>query len=281
MVTAYSVDQLHSLRAHWNASGLSVGFVPTMGALHAGHLSLVKAAQAQCDKVLVSIFVNPTQFNNPEDLAKYPRTAEADIALLEGVGCDAVFIPTVADVYPNGAISQHYALDPLDQTMEGAFRPGHFQGVATVVHRLFELTKPTKAFFGEKDFQQLAVIRHFTRELALGVEIVGCPNLREPSGLALSSRNMRLTHEQQKVAPEIYRTLQKGLDQRAEKTPAQVKVELAQALDALPFCKTEYVEIANESTLQPIDRFDVGTPARLFAAVYVGEIRLIDNLPVI
>lgn len=281
MVTTQSIEQLQSLRAQWDAFGYTVGFVPTMGALHAGHISLVDAAKRQCNKVVVSIFVNPTQFNNPEDLAKYPRTTQADLALLQAANCDAVFIPTVEDIYPNGTLSKHYALAPLDQTMEGAFRPGHFQGVATVVHRLFNLVKPNKAFFGEKDFQQLAIIRHFTKELDLGIEIVGCPNLRAPSGLALSSRNMRLTEEQHQIAPEIFQTLKSGLDTRANKSPHQLKIELTTALNALPFCRTEYVEIADETNLQPIMQFDAGTKARLFVAVYIGEIRLIDNLPVI
>lgn len=271
--------ELSQLVTGWKEKGLSIGFVPTMGALHSGHTSLVAAARSGCDRVVVSIFVNPTQFNNPEDLSAYPRREDQDRLVLEEACCDALFLPSVEDMYPSGTEAGHYDLGNLESMMEGHHRPGHFQGVATVVDRLFRMVRPDKAYFGEKDFQQLAVIRHLNQTLHWRVEIVGCENVREEDGLAMSSRNLRLSPAERKLAPEIYRALKHARNRVGEIPPPELAKETLAAINRINGMKTEYVEIADEKTLEPLREWVPGTKPRIFAAVLLGNIRLIDNLP--
>lgn len=259
----------------------TVGFVPTMGALHEGHLSLVRAAREACDTVVVSIFVNPTQFNDPKDLQNYPRTEEADLKLLEAAGVDFVFAPSVAEVYPEPD-TRVFDFGSLDKVMEGEHRPGHFNGVGQVVSRLFEVVKPDKAFFGEKDFQQLAIIRNMVAQLGMQVGIVGCPIVRDTDGLARSSRNTLLTPGHRAAAPHIYEVLSDaGWSLRGTVPVAEAKRIIAERIDAEPLLKTEYVEIADAETLQPATEWGgaVGD-LRCFVAVQAGAVRLIDNVAI-
>jgi pantoate--beta-alanine ligase len=260
--------------------GLKVGFVPTMGALHRGHLSLLKRAREENDLSLCSIFVNPIQFNNPHDLEKYPRNPEADHQMLEEAGCDMVFSPTVEEMYPEGEVKEHYDFGHLNEVMEGAHRPGHFNGVAVVVRRLFDICMPHRAYFGEKDFQQLMIIRSLVAMNKLPVEIVGCPIIREDDGLAMSSRNMRLSPEERAIAPRIYETLLM-IREEAGKKPLRHVLHLAERrLNALPGMKVEYLLMANEATLLPARSWISARNLRIFVAVYLGEVRLIDNLKI-
>ena len=273
------IETAAALQAELNKTKGSVGFVPTMGALHAGHISLVERARAECDAVVVSIFVNPTQFNDPADLVKYPRTPEADTAILERAGADVVYMPGVEDIYPEPD-PRRFDFGPLEQVMEGAHRPGHFNGVAQVVSRLFDIVKPDKAYFGEKDFQQLAIVRELVRRLGLPIEIVGCPIVREADGLAMSSRNVRLTPAQRAAAPEIYKALRSVERQRGD-TRIQPAIDRAmRRVDADPELKTEYVIVADAATLQPVQSWDEPGEKRIFAAVHAGEVRLIDNVTI-
>lgn len=261
-------------------SGKSVGLVPTMGALHAGHLSLVRRARAENDIVVVSVFVNPTQFNNPDDLRTYPRTEEADCRLLESAGVDYALVPAVEEMYPEKD-TRVFNLGPVGEVMEGAMRPGHFNGVCQIVSKLFDIVKPTRAYFGEKDFQQIAVIRRMVDLLGLNLEIVPCPIVREADGLALSSRNVRLTPEGRMVAPEIHKALEASLKLKAEgMTPAEVEKATVDAIDAVPGLKTEYYTIVDARTMQPIaDWSDAGADgAAGCVTVYCGDVRLIDNI---
>ena len=254
----------------------TVGFVPTMGALHAGHTSLVELARSQCDTVVVSVFVNPTQFNDPEDLVKYPRTPQADAALLEAAGADVVYMPEAADVYPEPD-TRIFDFGALERVMEGAHRPGHFNGVAQVVSRLFDIVRPDRAYFGEKDFQQLAIIREMVCRLDWPVSIVGCPIVRDTDGLALSSRNMRLTSAERAAAPRIYETLRLAKEQKETRSPAETAAWAAQRIDADPALETEYVAVADAATLQPVKAWDSPGEKRIFTAVRAGNVRLIDN----
>lgn len=260
---------------------IHIGFVPTMGALHEGHLSLVRTAFNESDIVVVSIFVNPTQFNSDQDLEKYPRQMEKDLEYLETLNQNdiLVFAPTVAEMYPEGtATLPNYNLGKLDSVMEGAYRPGHFQGVATIVHRLLELVQPRKAFFGEKDYQQLAVIKHMSKSLRLPVEIVGLPTIRESDGLAMSSRNALLLPEYRKAAPRMYEALNHIANNfslhRAEEL-MQEAISIIETPDNL--LKLEYLEIADAEKLQkPISE---NQKIRVFIAVWANNVRLIDNIP--
>lgn len=261
-------------------SGKSVGLVPTMGALHAGHLSLVRRARAENDIVVVSVFVNPTQFNNPDDLRTYPRTEEADCRLLESADVDYALVPAVEEMYPEKD-TRVFNLGPVGEVMEGAMRPGHFNGVCQIVSKLFDIVKPTRAYFGEKDFQQIAVIRRMVDLLGLNLEIVPCPIVREADGLALSSRNVRLTPEGRMVAPEIHKALEASLKLKAEgMTPAEVEKATVDAIDAVPGLKTEYYTIVDARTMQPVaDWSDAGADgAAGCVTVYCGDVRLIDNI---
>ena len=258
-------------------SGYSVGLVPTMGALHEGHLSLVRQAKNDNDIVVASVFVNPVQFNNPVDLEKYPRTPEKDIAMLEGAGCDAVFMPSVEEMYPT-KIEDHYDFGAIEHVMEGACRPGHFNGVAIVVRKLFEIVEPDRAYFGEKDFQQQAIIRKLVRDYNLKPEIVPCNIVREKDGLAMSSRNMRLNAEERAIAPLIYKVLRDTVANLKTMTPAEMKQFALKKYSEIKQFDVEYVEIADETTLQGIDDWKESGHARIFVALQLGPVRLIDNL---
>jgi pantoate--beta-alanine ligase len=266
-----------------------LGFVPTMGALHKGHISLVENALKYTPYVAVSIFVNPTQFNNPNDLASYPRTVEADCRLLAEAGATVVFVPSAQDIYPN-ADTRVFDLGGLDKTGEGPRRPGHFNGVAQVVTRLFDIVKPKYAFFGEKDFQQLAIIRYFTKKLGYPVGIVACPTLRESDGLAMSSRNTLLTPEHRAIAPSIYKVLKKAQETAAQNlqqpgngngvkiTPGELAKIAVEEIEKEPLLKTEYVEIVNSLNLQIVDKWEDAHEIQMCTAVYAGNVRLIDNI---
>lgn len=259
----------------------TVGFVPTMGALHQGHLSLVAECRRACDTVVVSIFVNPTQFNDPKDLENYPRTEQADLRLLEEAGVDFVFAPSVAEVYPQPD-TRVFDFGGLDRVMEGEHRPGHFNGVGQVVSRLFDMVKPHKAFFGEKDFQQMAIIRYMVSRLGLPVEIVGCPIVRDADGLARSSRNALLTPERRAAAPHIYEVLSDAARTLRETVSVEdAKRIIAERIDANPLLRTEYVEIASAETLLPTQEWGrVPGDLRCFVAVQAGAVRLIDNVAI-
>ena len=256
-----------------------IGFVPTMGALHEGHLSLITKAKETCDLVVASIFVNPTQFNNPADLDKYPRMPEEDAALLESVGCDFLFLPTTESIYPEGYEHLKMDLAPLDEVMEGKYRPGHFAGVIDVVSRLFDIVKPTHAFFGRKDFQQVMIIKYMTKKLNLTIEIVVGETIREQSGLAMSSRNLRLSEQQKQQATVIYETLSFGKEMAPFLSPQEVLIEMISIIEASTL-ELEYLEIVDAETLLPLTDFWLpGATACVVA--YCGEVRLIDNLELV
>jgi len=259
------------------AEGKTIGFVPTMGALHEGHLTLIRQAVQENDFVVVSIFVNPIQFNNPEDLAKYPRNLEDDIQKLEGIGCKLVFAPSVNEMYPEPDLTE-FDFGQLDKVMEGKFRPGHFKGVAIVVKRLFEIVMPHKAYFGEKDFQQLAIIKKMVNMLQIPVEIIPCPIVREPDGLAMSSRNERLTAEERLEAPVLYKALSAIKENYSWFIPDGVKQLVIGEIQENHFFRVEYVDVVDTETLQPFgDWMDV-EHAVVCVAAYIGNIRLIDNI---
>ena len=260
-----------------SAQGLKIGFVPTMGALHQGHLSLVEQAGHECGVVVASIFVNPTQFNDPNDLVNYPRTLEADLKMLETQGCDIVFVPTVETMYPEPD-NRIFAFGELETVMEGKFRPGHFNGVAQVVSKLFDLVNPDKAFFGQKDFQQLAIIKAMVKQLNLPVEIVPCAIVREPDGLAMSSRNKLLLPEYRKCAPQIYRILNEAKNLAKSHSVAEVKNFVCQEIEQTNLLKLEYFELVEELSLKAIQSWDESGIKVGCIAVFAGKVRLIDNL---
>lgn len=262
----------------WKRSGMLVGVVPTMGALHDGHLSLARAARSQSDRVIVTIFVNPMQFNNPEDLKKYPRTEAQDLALLEAEKVDVLFAPGPEEVYPAG-FATRVTVAGISEPMEGTFRPGHFDGVATVVTKLFEMTQAGRAFFGEKDWQQLQVVQRLVRDLNIPIRVIGCPTIREPDGLAMSSRNVRLTAPERAVAPALHQAMQEAAAAiRAGGSPAVALAEAREAVLAAGFSGVEYLDLRAAETLEPLAALD--RPARLLAAAMLGEVRLIDNIAV-
>ncbi len=258
------------------AEGKTIGFVPTMGALHEGHLSLVKKCVAENDVCIVDAFVNPTQFNNKEDYEKYPRTVDADAKLLEGAGANLVWFPTESDIYPEPD-TRVFELGPLAEVMEGKFRPGHFNGVAQVLTRLFSIVKPDRAYFGEKDFQQLAIVREMVKHYNIPVQIVGCPIVREADGLALSSRNMRLSAEQRQHALRISKTLFASLDKMKEMSVEEVKQWVIKEVNSEPGLEVEYFEISDSLTLQPVENWNNENIVGCIT-VYCGEVRLIDNI---
>lgn len=253
-----------------------MGFVPTMGALHEGHLSLIKRSRAECGLTVVSIFVNPTQFNNPADFEKYPIRTVEDTSLLESSGCDILFLPDTREIYPAGYESPKMDIGTLNEIMEGRFRPGHFEGVIEVVYRLFDIVKPNKAYFGLKDFQQVAVIRKMTAYFKLPVEIVPCVTVRESDGLALSSRNMRLTPGQRLEALFIYQSLILARNLSGKLSPAEVKAQI-EALYAESSLRLEYIEIIDPQSFETLNA-NWATGAVACIVAYVGEIRLIDNM---
>jgi pantoate--beta-alanine ligase len=262
------------------SAGRRLGLVPTMGALHEGHLQLVRAAAASCDEVLVSIFVNPTQFNNPEDLRLYPRLPEQDAAALAPAGCTALFMPSVAEMYPQSTVL-HFEFGALERVMEGAHRPGHFNGVATVVSKLFHLARPHVAYFGQKDFQQVAIVRQLIADLSFDLELISYPTIREADGLAMSSRNARLTPEARAVAPLLHHVLeQAALQVQQGVGPAAVQQQALAALAAEPQFTPEYFEVADAQTLQPISDYKPDQTVVLCVAAHLGGVRLIDNVVV-
>jgi len=258
--------------------GTSVGFVPTMGALHQGHLSLIERAKKENDIVVVSIFVNPTQFDKQEDLINYPKTINKDLSLLKSVFCDLVFAPAAGEIYANDIKSKVFDFDGLEFKMEGKFREGHFNGVGTIVKRLFEIVKPTKSYFGEKDFQQLQIIRNMVKKHHIPVKIVGCDIYREEDGLAMSSRNTRLTNEHRKAAPFIYKTLKEAKRKFGIKNAIEVVDWVENEFKKQPLLELEYFEIAEENTLLTIKDKDPKQKYMAFIAVFAGNIRLIDNI---
>ena len=259
------------------SKGLKIGFVPTMGALHEGHLSLVAKAGEMCDIVVVSIFVNPTQFNDKNDLVNYPRTLESDMKLLASTRCDYIFSPSVEEVYPVPD-TRKFDFGNLETVMEGAFRPGHFNGVAQVVSRLFEIVLPDKAFFGQKDFQQLAIIKALVRQMNYPIEIVSCEIVREKDGLAMSSRNKLLLPDHRKIAPLIFQTLLHAKELSRVKSVAGVKEYVVNQINANELLRVEYFEIVNDTSLLPVQSWDeTGTKVGCIA-LYAGKIRLIDNI---
>jgi len=258
---------------------IRIGFVPTMGALHNGHLSLISKANAENDITVCSIFVNPVQFNNTEDFEKYPVQNDKDIELLRYSGCEIVFIPTVKEMYPEPP-NEKFNFGTLEDVMEGAFRPGHFNGVAIVVKKLFEIITPDSAYFGEKDFQQLMIIKSLVKQLNLHIEIVSCPIIRESDGLAMSSRNIRLTEHQRKIAPEIHALLKKCADHSMEFSLEQVKSEFVRSIEAIPEFRLDYFEIADEGNLQPISNWSDSDTPRAFVAIFMDKVRLIDNMKI-
>lgn len=259
------------------ADGKSIGLVPTMGALHQGHLSLVERARKENDVVVVSVFVNPTQFNNPDDLRTYPRTEEADAALLSAAGVDFAFIPSVEEMYPEPD-TRVFDLGEVAEVMEGAMRPGHFNGVCQIVSKLFEIAGPTRAYFGEKDFQQIAVIRKMVDLLGLKLEIVDCPILRADDGLALSSRNVRLTQRQRVLAPWIHRILAESVSYARTHTPTETRDHVVEAINAVDEMKVEYYQIVHPRTLRQIEAWTEAEHPVGCVTVYCGDVRLIDNI---
>ncbi|HYX05920.1 MAG TPA: pantoate--beta-alanine ligase [Bacteroidales bacterium] len=267
------VDALNKLKKE----GKSIGFVPTMGALHAGHITLIERAVSENDIVVASIFVNPTQFNDQNDLRNYPRNLEKDLRNLEAAACDIVFFPEVIDMYPEPD-NRVFNFGRLEEVMEGAHRPGHFNGVAQVVSKFFDIIKPHRAYFGEKDFQQLTIIREMDRQLSFQIEIVPCPIVREPDGLAMSSRNQLLSPEQRASAPLIAKTLFYAQKHIKDWSVEQMKEEVIGTINQDENLEVEYFEIADENTLLPIENWHDSDRPRAFIAVKDGGVRLIDNV---
>lgn len=277
MIVINKVHELEKAVEAFRIEGKSVGLVPTMGALHEGHLSLVKRCRRENDVVVVSVFVNPTQFNNKEDLRTYPRTEEADKALLAEAGCDIVFMPTVEEVYPEPD-TRVFDLGPVAEVMEGAMRPGHFNGVAQIVSKLFMMVKPDRAYFGEKDFQQIAVIRQMVKNEGFNLQIVPCSIVREADGLAKSSRNVRLSAEARQTAPSIYRTLQESLDYAKSHTVAETQKFVTDCINSYPGMEVEYYQIVDGITLMPVNNWNESNYIVGCVTVYCGGVRLIDNI---
>lgn len=274
------IQTISELRAELDAfrkEGKTIGLVPTMGALHAGHASLVNRAVAENDVVVVSDFVNPTQFNDQNDLLKYPRTLEADCALLEKCGATLVFAPSVEEIYPEPDTRQ-FSYAPLDTVMEGKYRPGHFNGVCQIVSKLFLMVEPDRAYFGEKDFQQLAIIREMVRKYPFNLEIVGCPIVREEDGLALSSRNTRLSAEQRVQALQISKTLFESVRYAQNHTLAETCQMVETAIANAEGLRMEYFEIVDGNTLQQVTDWSESSYIVGCITVFCGEVRLIDNI---
>lgn len=270
-------NELVSLIGNLKKEGKQVGFVPTMGALHNGHLSLVRECKKNSDIVVVSIFVNPTQFNDLEDLKRYPRTLNKDVELLKTVNCDIVFAPSVEEIYPEPD-TRKFDFGYVESVMEGAKRPGHFNGVGQVVSRLFDIVSPDKAFFGMKDFQQVAVIKSMVEQLKYNIEIIPCPIIREESGLALSSRNALLDEDHKKNAPHIYATLKKARNLALQMSVADLKKWIIDEINSNPYLETEYVEIVDNTTLKVVNDWSEKSIKVACVAVYAGKVRLIDNI---
>lgn len=277
MKVIHTIKDLQAELSVLKAQGKKVGLVPTMGALHAGHASLVKRSVNENEVTVVSVFVNPTQFNDKNDLVKYPRTLDADCKLLEACGATYAFAPSVEEMYPEPDTRQ-FSYAPLDTVMEGAFRPGHFNGVCQIVSKLFEAVKPHRAYFGEKDFQQLAIIREMVRQMQFDLEIVGCPIVREEGGLALSSRNARLSAEERENALKISQTLFKSRTFAATHTVSETLKFVEDAIAAVPGLRLEYFEIVDGNTLQKVDNWNQTSYVVGCITVFCGDVRLIDNI---
>lgn len=279
MIVYSSIKDIQSAIRQHRADGLSIGFVPTMGALHRGHISLLEQSIKENDINIVSIFINPIQFNNKQDLEKYPRTLEDDCKKLEEAGCDIVFAPSAGEMYPE-EVKEHYDFGQLEKVMEGEHRPGHFNGVAVVVKRLFDICMPHKAYFGEKDFQQLAIIKALVEQENMPLEIIGCPIIREEDGLAMSSRNIRLSPEERSIAPEIFKSLNWIKQQAGDRSIGEIVILAEEKLNTMPGMKVEYIFIADEGTLMPVQSWDEADNIRAFIALFMGDVRLIDNLKI-
>lgn len=277
MKIIYTVNELRRAVRDAKSNQSVIGLVPTMGALHQGHLSLVARARKECDFVIVSVFVNPTQFNNPDDLRTYPRSEEADCELLRQAGADVAFVPSVSEMYPEPD-TRIFDLGKVAQVMEGAMRPGHFNGVAQVVSKLFDFTQADRAYFGEKDFQQIAVIRAMVASEGFKTQIVPCPIVRESDGLALSSRNVRLSGEQRAVAPRIHAILAESCIGANEKSVGEVKQFVCDGISAIEAMRLEYFEIVNPTTLESLPDDAPCSDAVGCITVWLGDVRLIDNI---
>lgn len=278
MIIFNDIASTHQYVRQRLANNQTIGFVPTMGALHAGHISLIRASKRQNDITVCSIFVNPTQFNNPEDLKKYPRTLEKDCQMLQTAGCDMVFVPSAEEMYPT-LPTMKFDFGNLETVMEGKFRPGHFNGVGIVVSKLFHIIKPTKAYFGLKDLQQVAVIRRMVKDLSFDLEIVPCETLRESDGLAMSSRNVRLSAEARQLAPQIFEALMKAKQalQNGENALSTKKI-ITQHFNLYPEFTVEYFEVADFDTLEPIFQKNPTGKTAICIAAFLDGVRLIDNL---
>lgn len=263
-----------------NQQNKTIGFIPTMGALHKGHLSLIQEAKKKNDLVVVSIFINPTQFNNTSDFAKYPKTIENDTQLLNRVFCDVLFLPSADEIYNNNIASEKFDFGGLEDQMEGKFRQGHFDGVATVVKAFFEIINPDIAYFGQKDFQQLQIIKKMVKKYHLNTKIKGCPIFREADGLAMSSRNVRLSKEHRTAAPFIYKTLKEVRDKFNVKNALRATQWVENEFKKNTFLELEYFTIADEKTLESAESNESDKKYRAFIAVFAGEIRLIDNIQI-
>lgn len=279
MTIFYTQNNLKTFVDAQKSEGKTIGFVPTMGALHEGHLSLVKNAMTDNDIVFVSVFVNPTQFDNATDLKKYPRTLDADVELLKTLGKNIfVYAPSVADIYNSDVKAEKFSFDGLEFEMEGKFRTGHFDGVGTIVKRLFEIVTPHNAYFGEKDFQQLMIIKKLASKYKIPVNVVGCEIFREASGLAMSSRNQRLSENARKESAFIYKTLLEAKKKFGTKSAMQVKEWVQKQFSKHPLLTLEYVEIANIKNLKTVKRKSKNQTYRIFIAAFIENIRLIDNI---
>lgn len=279
LVNLHSIIELEEQLQPLREKGYKLGFVPTMGALHDGHISLIKQAKTECDYVIVSIFVNPTQFNNPRDLEQYPRTESEDIALLEQNGCDFVFLPSVSEMYPAGYTPEKVDLDHIENTMEGQHRPGHFDGVVNIVSRFFRIIQPTKAYFGRKDFQQVAVVIEMVKQLKMPLKIVVVDTKRESSGLAMSSRNVRLNEQELEQAVVISQVLNKGLSWAKTYSPV-ITLEKMKSYFNDSNLKLEYLQIVHPETLNDLNQYWVPGATACIAA-YCGDVRLIDNMELV
>jgi pantoate--beta-alanine ligase len=274
-------NQIKALRSYLKSKRIenfSIGLVPTMGALHAGHLSLIKASRKENDLTVCSIYVNPTQFNNPSDLEKYPRLIEADSRMLKESGCDVLFVPSNDQMYPQPS-ELKFDFGELDKILEGQFRPGHFSGVGLVVSKLFNIVQPTRAYFGQKDFQQFAIISKLTTELLFDIELISIPIVREPDGLAMSSRNLRLLGEDRKKSTIIYQTLLAAKESLLAGEPwAEIEMNITEKFQTISGIRLEYISLADPTNLKPLKHVTMPSPAIILIAGFVGEVRLIDNI---
>ncbi len=272
-----TVEEMKALSRRWREEGKTIGFVPTMGYLHEGHLSLVRRAREENDRVVVSIFVNPTQFGPNEDYNRYPRDLDRDMKLLEPIGVDAVFYPSVEEMYPEG-YGTYVEVVGITDKLCGASRPGHFRGVCTVCTKLFNIVMPHRAYFGKKDFQQYVVIKNMVRDLNMDIEIVPMPIVREPDGLAMSSRNTYLSPEERQAATCLYRSLKRAVElfESGERDASKIREEVVRIIEAEPLARIDYVEVVDPETFEPVERVEKGTLVAL--AVFVGPARLIDNV---